>query len=86
MVLELLGTLGCHLCEEAEASIGEALQRTPATFQLTLVEIADDPDLMEAFGLQIPVLRWRERQLNWPFTADDVAAFLSAHDANPHHS
>ena len=85
MVLELFGTSGCHLCEAAEASVADALQRTPRTIQLALIEIADDPDLMEAFGLQIPVLRWDERQLNWPFTVDDVVLFLSAIDAEPHH-
>lgn len=85
MALELFGTSGCHLCEEAEAYIADALQRTPRTFQFSLIEIADDPDLMEAFGLQIPVLRWDERQLNWPFTVDDVVLFLSAIDAEPHH-
>lgn len=85
MALELLGTSGCHLCEEAEAYVETALERTPQAFQLTLVEIADNPDLLEAFGLQIPVLRWEERLLNWPFTAEDVAAFLTAPDAGPHH-
>ncbi|MEY2696083.1 MAG: hypothetical protein RL333_221 [Pseudomonadota bacterium] len=85
MALELFGTSGCHLCEAAEAYVAEALRRVPITFELALIEIADDPDLMEAFGLQIPVLRCDERQLNWPFTANDVVLFLSADHAEPHH-
>ncbi|MEY4685890.1 MAG: hypothetical protein RLZ25_2349 [Pseudomonadota bacterium] len=85
MALELLGTSGCHLCEDAEALVNEVLDGVLRVFDLTPVEIADDPDLMEAYGLQIPVLRYKEMCLYWPFTADDVAQFLSALDADPHH-
>lgn len=85
MTLELLGTSGCHLCEDAETLVKAAIQRAPREFDLTLVEISDDSDLMEAYGLQIPVLRYKKRCLNWPFTADDVAQFLSALAADPHH-
>ena len=84
MALALLGTSGCHLCEEAEAIVDEVLKMAPGVYDLSLVEIADDPDLMEAYALQIPVLRWGERCLHWPFTADDVANFLSAPVADPH--
>lgn len=86
MVLELLGTSGCHLCEEAEAYLEEARIRGSVGFALKQVEIADDPDLMETFGVRIPVLRWKEQLLYWPFTLDDVTEFLAAIDADPHHS
>ena len=85
MALELLGTSGCHLCEDAEAFVEEARIRLSVGFALKLVEIADDPELMESFGLRIPVLRWNEQLLCWPFTTDDVTEFLSAIDADPHH-
>lgn len=84
MALALLGTSGCHLCEEAEAIVDEVLKMAPGAYDLTLIEIADDPDLMEAFALQIPVLRWGESCLNWPFTADDVVNFLLASVADPY--
>jgi hypothetical protein len=86
MVLELLGTSGCHLCEEAEAYIEEARIQVSGDFELKRVEIADDPDLMEAFGVRIPVLRWEEQLMCWPFTSDDVTVFFSAISAAPHHS
>ncbi|MEN9680498.1 MAG: hypothetical protein RLZZ627_391 [Pseudomonadota bacterium] len=86
MALELLGTSGCHLCEEAEASVEEARIRLSLDFALKLIEIADDPELMESFGLRIPVLRWKEQLLCWPFTTDGVTEFLSAIYADPHHS
>ena len=83
MTLELLGTSGCHLCEDAEAFVEEALIRADERFELQRIEIADDPDLMEAFGIRIPVLRCKDQLLCWPFTLEDVTEFLSAIDADP---
>jgi len=83
MTLELLGTSGCHLCEDAEASVEAALIRASGSFELKRVEIADDPDLMDAFGVRIPVLRWAEQLLCWPFTSEDVTEFLAAIVADP---
>ena len=85
MSLELLGTSGCHLCELAEAIVDEVFAGTGKTIPLTLIEIADDPDLMDAFGIRIPVLRYQDQVLGWPFTAAEVTDFISAINAEPHH-
>lgn len=72
-------TLGCHLCEEAAV----LLEMIPCVrqWQLCYQEIADDPQLMDLYGIRIPVLKRDDSkaELNWPFEAADVQRFL----ANP---
>ena len=74
----LYGTLGCHLCELAEALIeAECLQR-PEAFSITLADIADQDDLMSRYGTRIPVLRRKDtdEELNWPFDREILRLFL----------
>ncbi|KRP41487.1 Glutaredoxin-like domain [Pseudomonas libanensis] len=72
---QLFGTLGCHLCEIAEAEIMPLVERG---LLVELVDIADPVDLTEAYGLRIPVLRRVDTgaELDWPFDSDQVVAFL----------
>jgi glutaredoxin len=44
---------GCHLCDDARAVIEQVCAATGTTFDE--VDITDDPDLMRAYGEQIPV-------------------------------
>jgi hypothetical protein len=76
--LFLYTTLGCHLCEQAEAILKPLLENSD--YQLTLIEIADSDALIERYGIRIPVLQRDDNQseLGWPFDADAVNAFLSA--------
>lgn len=72
----LFGTLGCHLCEQAHELVAAAL---PATgFVMEEVDIAEDEALEQRYGIRIPVLKRMDSgaELNWPFTAEDVAALL----------
>ncbi|EFQ64528.1 hypothetical protein PFWH6_1702 [Pseudomonas fluorescens WH6] len=73
---QLFGTLGCHLCEIAEAVImpfvvGQGLL-------VELVDITDPDDLTEVYGLRIPVLRRVDTgaELDWPFDIEQVVTFL----------
>ncbi|GHB99606.1 glutaredoxin family protein [Thermomonas carbonis] len=63
----------CHLCDLALAVLAEA--RTP---EFTSVFIDDDDALEARYGLRVPVFRAadRELELDWPFDADAVRAFL----------
>ena len=72
---QLFGTLGCHLCEIAEAEIMPLVERG---LLVELVDITDPEDLTDAYGLRIPVLRRVDTgaELDWPFDGDQVAAFL----------
>ena len=72
---QLFGTLGCHLCEIAEAEI---IPRVEHGLLVELVDITDPEDLTDAYGLRIPVLRRVDTgaELDWPFDTEQVVAFL----------
>ncbi|MFK3721767.1 glutaredoxin family protein [Pseudomonas fulva] len=72
---QLFSTVGCHLCEVAEAVLMPFVDHG---LLVELVDIADSQALFERYGLVIPVLRRcdNETELAWPFDADQVAAFL----------
>ncbi|QXI26943.1 glutaredoxin family protein [Pseudomonas vanderleydeniana] len=72
---QLFGTLGCHLCEVAEAVLMPLVEHG---LLVELVDIADDESLFERYGLLIPVLRRVDTgaELGWPFDAEQVVAFV----------
>ncbi|MHC8395952.1 glutaredoxin family protein [Pseudomonas sp. LB3P93] len=72
---QLFGTLGCHLCEIAEAMLIDFVEYG---LLVELVDIAENEDWVEKYGLRIPVLKRFDNgaELDWPFDADQVAAFL----------
>ncbi|NWD25487.1 glutaredoxin family protein [Pseudomonas yamanorum] len=72
---QLFGTLGCHLCEFAEAEIMPLVEHG---LLVELVDIADSESLFEAYGLRIPVLRRVDTgaELDWPFDEAQMVTFL----------
>ncbi|KAB0550399.1 glutaredoxin family protein [Pseudomonas argentinensis] len=72
---QLLGTLGCHLCEYAEAVLMPFVDNG---LSVELLDIAEQPGWLERYALVIPVLRRTDTgaELHWPFDASQVAAFL----------
>ena len=72
---QLFTTLGCHLCELAEAEIMPLVEHG---LLVELVDIADSQALFEAYGLRIPVLRRVDTgaELGWPFDTGQVVSFL----------
>ncbi len=74
---QLLGTLGCHLCEQAEALLMPFVEQG---LQVELLDIAEDAELMERYALRIPVLRRADGrgELGWPFDAEQIVALLRA--------
>lgn len=78
--LTLYGTLGCHLCEEAEALLAEALHRQVQSIDLVSVDIADHDEWMARYGMRIPVLRHASSglELDWPFGEADLDSFLAS--------
>lgn len=72
---QLLGTLGCHLCEIAEAEIMPLVE---GGLLVELVDITEPVDLTEVYGLRIPVLRRVDTgaELDWPFDPEQIVAFL----------
>ncbi|MFK8330095.1 glutaredoxin family protein [Pseudomonas sp. BJa5] len=72
---QLFGTLGCHLCEVAEALLMPFVEHG---LLVELVDIADSEEHFQRYGLLIPVLRRCDTgaELNWPFDAEQVVMFL----------
>jgi hypothetical protein len=72
---QLFGTLGCHLCEVAEALLMPFVEQG---LLVELVDIAEDERWVDDYGLRIPVLRRCDNgaELDWPFAADQIVAFL----------
>lgn len=73
---QLFGTLGCHLCELAEA---EMMPLVEGGLLVELVDIAVNEEFFTRYELRIPVLRRVDTgaELDWPFNADQVVAFLN---------
>ena len=70
--LTLYTTSGCHLCEHAEAILETGGHRFEAK------DIADDLELMERYGVRIPVVKDASgRELGWPFDGTQLQQFLS---------
>ena len=70
--LTLYTTSGCHLCEHAE----HILEAGGHPFDA--VDIADDLDLMERYGVRIPVVKDDVgRELGWPFDGTQLESFLN---------
>lgn len=73
--LQLLGTSACHLCDLAEALLVHCLDLSQV--EVELIDIADNDELIELYGVKIPVLRCPESQkvLCWPFDELAVNSF-----------
>jgi len=73
VTLVLLTTEGCHLCEQALGII----QRAAPGVKVSLLDIATDDALIDAYGERIPVLRHGDTEIDWPFGLLDVRALIS---------
>jgi hypothetical protein len=72
----LYGTEACHLCELAQKMLIDAISGSDQ-FQVELVDISEAEDLFERYGIRIPVVQHADqRELDWPFTPDELLAFL----------
>ncbi|MFW0180807.1 glutaredoxin family protein [Rothia sp. P5766] len=54
-LIELLTKPGCHLCESARHATQEVVSGFDLSF--TEINVEDDPDLLERYRTEIPVLR-----------------------------
>jgi len=71
----LYHTQGCHLCEDAEQLINNALKNKN---DLLLTDIMTDEQLITEYQMCIPVLKSKQgKQLFWPFTSQIVHEFLA---------
>ena len=76
--LQFFTTQGCHLCEQAEEMLVFLQERY--VFKLVVIDIATDQQLMEKYGLSIPVLlnTQSNEHICWPFNADKIMSLLNS--------
>lgn len=53
-VVTIYSRLGCHLCEDAEATL-KSLQ-TELSFDIEVIDIDRDPELVRLYSDQVPVI------------------------------
>ena len=71
MPWQLYGTLGCHLCEQAEQLLKQLNDARAIDWQI--VDIADLPTAeAETLAEHIPVLQAGTQRLFWPFGLTDL--------------
>jgi hypothetical protein len=71
----LYGTLGCHLCVDAENIVTSVAEH----FSLSFVkfDIIDDEYILAQLGEKIPAVEFRQQQLCWPFTQASLIVWLT---------
>jgi glutaredoxin len=52
--IEIFSRPGCHLCDEAKATVENVARRIPVSIRV--VNIEDDPELESRYGTEIPVI------------------------------
>lgn len=77
--LILYGTASCHLCEQAEAVLHGAARLSGSPLPFEKIDIAENPELLERYGIKIPVLREAasEMEIGWPFDAAGIISFIA---------
>ncbi|MBM3350376.1 MAG: glutaredoxin family protein [Betaproteobacteria bacterium] len=75
--LTIYSTTHCHLCEQAEVMLNKLADKYDIQWQI--VEISEQNELIERYGLTIPVVlhMGNLKELNWPFSYADLEAFTS---------
>lgn len=77
----LYSTPGCHLCEIAWDLLAPLINYLPV--RLEEVDIAECDELIERYGVRIPVLKFSdyEEELSWPFDSTQASLFLQKYAA-----
>lgn len=75
----LYHTSGCHLCEKA-LSIWQA----STSLALAQLDIAMSDQLIESYGVRIPVIKAPDgtSELGWPFDSTALKQFIEANRVN----
>lgn len=75
-LLELMTTEGCHLCDQALPLLVSGIDSTK--YEVDLVDIAFDDELLNQYATRIPVLvdPQTKQSLDWPFNDAQLADFI----------
>ncbi len=80
-MLILYSTEGCHLCEMAFALVDQV----GLAEQTDIIDIAFDDVLFSRYGVTIPVLKYQDSELSWPFDSEQLTNWLEKNGIT-HHS
>jgi hypothetical protein len=74
--------LSCHLCHDAYLMLLDLTGEIPLEIELVDIGHSHNRALSDRYELRIPVLASLDspqgvRELDWPFTPDDIRAFLA---------
>jgi hypothetical protein len=78
LTIQLMTTLGCHLCEDAQVMLHYYQDQNLNSFKLELLEILEDESLIAQYAVRIPVLLKPQtsEELAWPFNMQQLAEFI----------
>jgi len=76
--LSFYTTDGCHLCEDAMLLLQQLLAEYPEQYQVEIIDIVQSDDLIEEYGIRIPVLLKTslKEDLGWPFDYQSVLDYI----------
>ena len=76
-LLVLYTTAGCHLCEQAASMLAEL--EAQGQVRIEAVDIANDEQLVERYGIRIPVVKdvERDQEIGWPFAMGDLLRLIA---------
>jgi hypothetical protein len=86
LIIQLMSTKGCHLCDEAKKLYDVCLQEDPewsALFSLVMIDIADNEYTLHKYGLRIPVLKCQTQELEWVFNRSQLRHWLTSLISHP---
>jgi hypothetical protein len=74
--LQMFSTSGCHLCELAKQRVEQIATQIPLVCEE--IEITNSEELVELYGVRIPVLRdvVSGQEIGWPFDCAQLEEFL----------
>ncbi len=73
MKLTLYSTQDCHLCEQAADLLKQVIEK----FDLEYVDIAGSKELVEKYGIRIPVIKNESgKELGWLFDLETLENFI----------
>lgn len=68
--ITLYSTEGCHLCESANELLNLC------GIQADIIDIAFDDNLFASYGVTIPVVKYKNSELFWPFELEQLQQWL----------
>lgn len=77
---------GCHLCEEAEALLVRLAAELGVVAEMTVIDLADEPEYEASYGHRVPVIETagRGEVLEAPITEDALRQLLLQLKAGAH--